>query len=608
MQDQKFETKGALWPFLKRIFLYAFKHKNWMIGFSIWTIVVAIVDAVFPLILLGIIDHVVNPAVLAFKASQESGVEFQPDFSNLYGYGAAYFALGFAQVLGVYMFIRYAGNLQEHVLFRLRGDLFRKLQSLSFSFYDRSASGWLLTRITSDTDRVCEVISWGLLDAIWGVTMIFFCMTAMFIYSWKLALIVLLSIPIMLLLSVRIRMLVLKYSRLSRKINSEITAAYSEHINGVEVIKSTSQEERVSLAFQQLSNKMKHASFRSSYYSAMYMPLVIFIGSVAATLVIYWGGSMAISTTTGITIGVLVASFEYATRIFLPIMDISGFYALAQGSLSAGERIFSLLDEPVTIKDQPGAKAVDTIEGKIEFRNVSFSYDQKKQVLENFDLTIPAGQSIALVGATGEGKSTIINLVGRFYEPTGGQILIDDIDYTTIQLQRFRNQLGVVLQTPHLFAGTIKENLQFGSVNASEDEIREALKKVGALQFVNRLEEKVGESGGNLSIGEQQLLSFARAILANPRIFIMDEATASIDTITEAQIQKGIDEMLRGRTAIVIAHRLSTIKNCDRILLIKKGQIAEQGSHEALMKQKGAYHQLYTRQLREQRFEQLDIQ
>ncbi|MCH2043381.1 MAG: ABC transporter ATP-binding protein/permease [Saprospiraceae bacterium] len=592
--DQEFSGKKALWPFLKRIMRYATRYPKWLGWFLFWVVIVAIADAIFPLLLMEMIDKEVTPELQKLSEDSTYGV----DFGGVFFYTGIFLAIGLIQVIGVYAFIRYTGRIQEYVMYDLRDAMFKRLQKLSFSYYDRSASGWLLTRLTSDTDRVAEVISWGLLEAFWGMSMITFCIGAMLVYSWKLGLIMLISIPIMLVVSIRIRMLVLKYSREARKINSELTAAYNEHINGIVVNKSTAQEERVGHVFKQLSNRMRRSSYKAAYHTAMYIPLVILIGSIAAAFVVFFGGQMAIAVPAAITVGTLVASFDYAMKIFIPIVDISMFYARALGSLSAGERIFSLIDEPIEIEDAKDASDFDKIRGDIHFDQVEFYYTKGHSVLPNLDLKIEAGQSIALVGATGEGKSTIANLVSRFYEPKAGQLKIDGVDYTQKTLQSLRAQMGIVLQTPHLFSGTIRDNIRYGKKDATDEQIIAALEKVGATEFGQRLDEEIGEEGEQLSMGEKQLLSFARAVLVDPRIFIMDEATSSIDTITEAKIQKSIQEMLKGRTSIIIAHRLSTIKNCDRILVIQKGQILEDGSHNVLMKKHGKYYDLYTKQLR----------
>lgn len=601
LKEERFKTKGALFPFLKRLFTYSLRYRKWVLLFTVFVLIVAAVEAVFPLVWLNLLDNVVVPLTDAYKTSYSSGNRPDIDISGITAYGLIFLGMGLVIAVCVFGFISFAGRIQEFVMYDIRQELFIRLQELSFSFFDKSAVGWLLSRISSDTVKVTELISWGLIEVIWGTGMIIFCVIAMFIYSWKLAIIVTATVPILTVVSFKIRMLILKYSRQARRHNSEITASFNEHINGVEVTKSMVQESRVSREFRGLSEKMRMASYKSAYFSAIYFPLVIFMGSTAAAFVIFYGGNMAIQLPPGITVGLLAAFFGYATVMFEPIMDISRFYAQAQNSISAGERIFSLLDTKPAIADLENADEFGRIKGNIEFDNVSFHYETGKPVLKNLNLKIEAGKSVALVGETGGGKSTIINLICRFYEPTGGAVKIDGIDYKSKTMQSLRSQLGVVLQTPHLFSGTVKENIKYGRGEASNEEIVDALKLVGAEDFIERLNEEVGEGGENLSMGEKQLVSFARAVLADPRIFIMDEATSSVDTITEANIQRGISGMMKGRTSIIIAHRLSTIKHCDRILVVHKGKIIEDGSHHELMLKKGYYYNLYTRQLREQR-------
>lgn len=598
LNDKQFKTKGSLWPFLRRLLKYSFRYPKWVAGFTGFVLLVALVEAVYPLVWLSLLDKVIVPAVEHYRTT---GVLQPIDADLVRNYGLIFLGLGITLSIGVFCFINFAGRIQEYVMYDIRQELFIKLQELSFSFFDKSAVGWLLSRISSDTAKVTELISWSMIEVVWGGGMIIFCVTAMFIYNWKLALIVTLTIPVLTLISFKLRMLILKYSREARKYNSEMTARFNEHINGVEVNKSLVQEERVSDDFKSLSEKMKVSSYKAAYYQAIFMPLIIFGGSVAAAFVIYYGGSMAIVIPAAITVGTLAAFFGYATMIFEPILDISRFYSQAQNSISAGERIFSLIDTEAMITDKPGAGRYGRIYGDIVFENVSFHYDEGKSVLKDLNLHIEEGTSVALVGETGGGKSTIINLICRFYEPTGGVLKIDGVDYKEMTMQSLRSQLGVVLQTPHLFSGTVKENIRYGRDEASDLEIMNSLRVVGAEDFIERLDEQVGEGGEHLSMGEKQLISFARAVLADPRIFIMDEATSSVDTITEANIQRGISGIMEGRTSIVIAHRLSTIKHCDRILVINRGRIVEDGSHYELMKKQGVYYRLYTRQLREQR-------
>jgi ATP-binding cassette subfamily B protein len=601
LKEKQFKNKGSMYPFLRRLLTYSFKYPKWVTGFTVFVLIVALVEAVFPLVWLNLLDNVIFPLVEAYRISRSNGVAPTVNLQGLTGYAIIFASLGMVLAASIFGFINFAGRIQEFVMYDIRQALFIKLQELSFSFYDKSAVGWLLSRISSDTIKVTELISWGLIEAVWGTGMIIFCVIAMFIYNWKLAIIVSGTIPVLTVLSIRIRMVILRYSREARKYNSIITASFNEHINGVEVNKSLVQENRVSSEFTGLSEKMRAASYSSALYSAMYLPLVIFGGSVAAALVIYYGGNMALSLPPGITVGTLAAFFGYATLIYEPILDISRFYSQAQNSISAGERIFSLIDTKAVIVDNPGAGKFGRLNGDIEFENVSFCYDEGKTVLKNLNLKIKAGESVALVGQTGGGKSTIINLICRFYEPTGGCIKIDGADYKDKTMFSLRSQLGVVLQTPHLFSGTVRDNVRYGRDDASELEVINALQTVGADDFTGRLDEQVGEGGEQLSMGEKQLISFARAVLSDPRIFIMDEATSSVDTITEANIQKGIQQIMDGRTSIIIAHRLSTIKHCNRILVINKGEIIEDGSHYELIKLRGYYYNLYTRQLRAQR-------
>jgi len=599
LKEKQFKTKAAMYPFLRRLLTYSFKYPKWVAGFVCFVLFVALIEALFPVVWLNLLDNVIFPYAEAFRNS--GGVYTPMNTDGLTKYALIFAGMGLTLALSVFSFINFAGRIQEYVMYDIRQELFKKLQDLSFSFYDKSAVGWLLSRISSDTIRVTELISWGMIEAVWGIGMIIFCVAIMFFYNWKLAIIVTLAIPLLTIISVKIRMLILKYSREARKYNSEITASFNEHINGVEVNKSLVQEERVAGNFKILSENMRISSYKSAFYSALYMPIIIFGGSVSAAFVVYYGGWMAINIPPEITVGMLAAFFGYALLIFEPILDISRFYAQAQRSISAGERIFSLIDTKAVIVDKKEAEDFSRISGEIEFENVSFFYDEGKQVIKDMNLKIEAGESIALVGETGGGKSTIINLICRFYEPTGGAIKIDGTDYKDKTMFSLRSQLGVVLQTPHLFSGSVRENIKYGRDDAEEIEIINSLRTVGAEDFIPRLAEQVGEGGERLSTGEKQLVSFARAVLSDPRIFIMDEATSSVDTLTEVNIQRGILGIMESRTSIIIAHRLSTIKHCDRILVINKGRIMEDGSHFELMKKKGYYYNLYTRQLREQR-------
>ena len=587
------DKKRALWPFLKRIFACSYQFKRWFWLLIICCFIAAVAESIFPLLWLNYIDHVITPSVEAVKAGNPIG-------NNHYlTYGLIFLGVFLVEILAIGGFVYSAGRLKEHVIYDLRAQMFRKLQYLSYSFYDRTAIGHLAIRLTSDANKVAQVISWGFVDLLFGTMMITVSLITMFAYNWKLSLIVMLTIPALLFLAIRVRIMLLSYSRKARKMYSNMAAFLTEHINGLDVNKTTVQEARASGEFDGVSEKLRYAAYKSSFYSAMYGPIVVITGSLAAALVIYVGGHMAVAGIMGVTLGVLAAFFGYARLIFEPVFDITRYYATAQDSLSAGERIFSLIDEKIAIKDKKGVIPFHKIKGDIHFKNVDFAYKKGRPVLKQFNLHIPAGQSVAIVGATGSGKTTISNLIARLYEPTGGQLLIDGIDYQERTLHSFRSQLGIILQQPHLFSATLRENLRYGNLEATDEKIQKALQLIGADAFAERLDEEAGEEGDNFSAGEKQLISFARAILKNPAILIMDEATSSVDTLAELKIQKGVERLISGRTAIIIAHRLSTIRHCDRILVIENGKIIEDGNHDSLIRNQGHYYQLYMHQGRE---------
>jgi len=592
IEDTDFQKKRALWPFLRRIFSMAFQYKKWVVLLVLGALVTAAADAAIPWMWRQYIDTWITPVVETYQTTGNTQT------SGFWIFGAGFLGIFLVEGFAIAAFIYAAGRLQEYVIFDLRNQMFRKLQRLPYAFYDKSAIGHLAIRLTSDVNKVARVISWGIVDLLFGVFMIIVSMTTMIAINWKLSLSVLLVIPILLFLAVRVRLLLLGYSRKARKTYSQMAAYMTEHINGAEVNKTTVQEHRSAQGFDDVTETFRHSVYKASFFSALYNPIVVFTGSIAAALVIYFGGHLALTVETGITIGTLAAFFLYARMIFEPIFDITRYYTMAQDSLSAGERIFSLIDEPVAIKDEGEVDDFGKIKGDIAFVEMDFHYKPDKPIFQNFNLRIPAGQSVALVGTTGSGKTTLSSLIARFYEPVKGELRIDGVDYRQRSLDSYREQLGVILQTPHLFSGTLRENLAYGKLGATDEEIKAALDLIGLGDYAHRLDEQVGEEGNNFSAGERQLISFARALLKDPAILIMDEATSSVDTLAELQVQQGINRMIEDRTAIVVAHRLSTIRNCDRILVVDHGKIIEDGSHEELLKRKGHYHQLYTQQAR----------
>jgi ATP-binding cassette subfamily B protein len=504
---------------------------------------------------------------------------------------------------GVFGFIYLAGVLGELVRYDLRQKLFDHLQVLSFSYFDRTPVGWIMSRVTSDTERIADLVTWGLLDVTWGVTGIIAAVIFMLFINWRMALIILCVIPVLIVVAYQFRKRILTEYREVRRINSRITGAYNENIQGVRVTKSLAREDQDLREFQTLSGSMFRASYRAAWLSALFLPVVQLITAIGVAAVVWYGG---LQTQIGqMSIGDITAFIGYVTFMLWPVQEMARVFAQMQQSVASGERVFSLLDAVPDVQDASDAAEVANIRGDIEFRNVSFYYEEGKRVLRNFNLTVRQGETIALVGPTGGGKSTIVNLVCRFYEPVQGQILINGRDYTELTQHAIQSRVGMVLQTPHLFSGTIRENLRYGCLDATDEEIEAAAKMAGAHDFIITLEkgyeEDVGESGNLLSVGQKQLVSLARAILADPDIFIMDEATSSVDTLTEALVQRGMEAMMAGRTSFVIAHRLSTIKRASRILVIEDGRIAEMGTHAELIRAGGHYYRLYTRQFRRER-------
>ncbi len=513
-----------------------------------------------------------------------------------------YGSLMLVQSVLVFIFIYTVSLLGERVRYDLRKSMFNHLQALSLSYYSKTPVGWIMSRVTSDSDRVADLTTWGLLDSTWAVVNVLTSMVFMLVINWKLALIVLAALPILMYVAYEFRKRILTQFRQVRKVNSKITGAYNENITGVQVVKALGREKENMREFNLLTGDMYRAGYRAAWLSALFLPAVQLISAVTLGIIVYYSGLNA--NVAGMTIGSVQAFVSYVTFMMWPIQDLARVFAEMQQAIASAERIFSMVDADPDVKDRPDAFDPGSIHGDIVFDKVNFSYEDGKPVLSDFSLHVKRGETIALVGPTGGGKSTIVNLVCRFYEPVTGSICIGGHDYREYSLNAIQSRIGVVLQTPHLFSGTIRENLRYGRLGASDHEVEEAAKMAGAHEFITQFpkgyEDEVGEGGNQLSVGQKQLISLARAILARPEIFIMDEATSSVDTLTEALIQKGMDTLMNGRTSFIIAHRLSTIKRADRILVIEGGRIAEMGTHAELLRLGGKYYQLYTKQFRHQ--------
>ncbi|NJD60797.1 MAG: ABC transporter ATP-binding protein [Anaerolineae bacterium] len=562
-------------------------HWKWVVGFWVMIAGTSILDAIFTYLNKNIIDQ---------------GIIAQNQ-SALVRILAIYGSLILVQSLCVFFFIFLAGILGERIQYDLRKTMFNHLQELSLAFYSQTSVGRLMARVTSDSGRVADLVPWGLVDSTWAIMNIVTSTIFMLIINWRLALIVLLAVPILLVIAIQFRKRILVEFRRSRRANSKITGAYNENISGVRVVKALGREAENLKEFEVLTDEMYNSSYRAAWLSALFLPTVQIVSAVALGFIVWYGGLQA---NLGImTIGGIQAFVSYLTFMMWPIQDLARVYAEMQHSVASGERIFTLLDARPEVSDRSGAVDPGTIKGDIEFDHVDFTYEDGKPVLTDFSLKIKPGEMIALVGPTGGGKTTIVNLLCRFYEPKKGVIRINGRDYTEFTLHGIQSRVGIVLQTPHLFSGTVRENIRYGSLNATDEEVEKASKLAGAhdfiLNFEKQYDQDVGEGGNLLSVGQKQLVSIARAILAKPDIFIMDEATSSVDTLTEALIQRGMENLMKGRTSFIIAHRLSTIKRASRIIVVEDGRITEMGTHYELLRARGHYYRLYTQQFREER-------
>ena len=491
---------------------------------------------------------------------------------------------------------------------QLRQTGFKHLQTLSFSYFNQNSVGYIHARLMSDTGRIGELVSWWLIDCTWRVTYLAGAIVVMLRMNTRLAMMVLATLPLLVLLFSIFQKRLIDVNREVREINSRITGNFNEGIMGAKTIKSLAIEDKMEQRFTDETQNMRSRSIRASHLRGLFAGTMNFASSAALAIVLWKGGYIALEE-----IGIFSVFMSYAQGMMEPLrwlVDIVADLITTQVNIERFTNLLSVqsdvIDTPEVIEKygdcfQPKKENWEPIKGDIEFKDVSFQYpDGEETVLENFSLKIPFGTHIAIVGQTGAGKSTLVNLVCRFYEPTQGQLLIDGRDARERSQLWLHSAIGYVLQTPHLFSGTVRENLLMGNPNATEEQIMEAIRMVSADEIIAHLEKgldtDVGEGGDLLSTGEKQLISFARAILANPRILILDEATASIDTMTEAKIQSAMESVTKGRTCLMIAHRLSTVRNADLILVVRNGRIVEQGSHTELLNKKGYYHELYTRQ------------
>ncbi|MBK8783055.1 MAG: ABC transporter ATP-binding protein [Anaerolineales bacterium] len=500
--------------------------------------------------------------------------------------------------LGVnYLRVRIMSRVGQHVLYDVRMAMFEHLQKLSLSFYNRYSVGRVITRVINDVGTLREFITWAVLAIVRNMLGIIGTLIAMIALNFKLSMLTFAVLPIMVLATIAFRSIARKNYRRVRAAVSWTNSVLAESVNGVRVVQAFSRQERNYKTFKEYVNRYFYeTSLDAAKVASVFTPVVDILGAIATALVVYVGGTAVLGES--ITPGVLIAFVLYVDRFFEPIRDLSRRFDTLQSTMAGGERILELLNTPIDVQDAANAKEMESIIGGVRFENVSFHYsDDPTLVLDQINLDVKAGETVALVGETGAGKTTIVKLLTRFHDPTDGCLRLDGVDLREVTQQSLRRQMGMVLQDPFLFNGSVKENILFGRLDASDEDVISAARAVGAHDFILDLkdgyETSVEEGGATLSVGQRQLISFARALLADPRILILDEATSSVDIQTEQIIQRALIKLLKGRTSFVIAHRLSTITSADRIVVIEGGKIAEEGTHSELLAKQGMYYELY---------------
>ena len=547
------------------------------------------------------------------------GIQFTLDF---WGYAGVLLGAMILRSIFIYFTFFATNYLEMSIYIAIRQDAFRRVQTLSFSYFDKTSSGWLIARLQSDTSKISDIISWGIIRLLWITFDLTFTLITMFAISWQMSLLLLATTPLMIVIAPYFQIKILQLSRISRNAFSGYVAWLAEVIAGAKTVKTLAIEENVQQEASEIVSDIQVKAFRTAKMQALFYPTVAVISAFSTAVMIYFGYLLLQGNvnTVIIEVSTFVLFIGFVRAVYQPIQEYTELFTDLMATQSSVEKILSLIETQPAIIDRSDViekygtlfnlkqENFETIQGEVSFDHVSFSYNPGVEIIHDMNLTIKQGTSVAIVGETGSGKSTTVNLLCRFYEPSQGSLKIDGVDYRDRSVAWLRSNIGYVQQTPFVFSGSIKKNIAYGKLKATDDEVIEAAKAVGVHAFIMSLpkgyETILKDGGSELSVGQKQLLSFARAIIRNPRIMILDEATSSIDTETEASIQQAIRKILKGRTSIIIAHRLSTIVDSDRILVMKDGVIIEDGNHASLIHKKGHYHRLYMNQFAELKVEE----
>ncbi len=586
-EEEERERKYSDWTLFKRVFGMFRYYKTEAAAVAAIVLTASLFSSLIPILMQRTIDYFIQPGTK----------DFVNELMIMGGLYLLFIILNFVLILTRTIFF---AKLGQKMIYRIRNDVFTKLQYLSFDYFTETESGRTISKVTNDVDALGELLTTGIIDIFADFFGLIWILVIMFLYDIQMTLLTFTVIPILLIIAIFFQKRVRAAYRRTRVAIAKVTANLQETISGVRVTKALSREGENIERFRDLNQENFAANVQAAGVSSLFMPIIQIIAALGSTIVIIFGGYAVISLGT-ITYGELYAFLEYSNRFFMPVISLFTFYTIIQSGFAAAERIFEIVDEEPSVKNHSNPFKPKEINGHLELHSVDFRYQENVPVLKNINLVINQGESIALVGQTGAGKTTITKLLSRYYDVSEGEVLVDGRDIKEIDLEILRKNIAIVPQDVYLFSGTIMENLKFGKKEAMDDEVFDVCLILGLHDYILRLPEgyetDVKEGGSRLSLGQRQLISLARAVVADPSILILDECSSSVDPITEALIQKGINFILKERTSIIIAHRLSTIKNASKIVVLEDGEIIEEGTHEKLLLKKGKYYDLYETQL-----------